>query len=69
MLVLKRKRGQTIVISLGSRRITLRITEVYDGNVRLAFEGPREVEIWRGEIQQEIDAEARRASSRMSGCH
>jgi len=58
MLVLTRKTGETIVVG-NSVRIT--IIESSSGAVRLGFEAPAEVSIYREEIYREI-AEANRAA-------
>lgn len=51
MLVLTRKAGQTVVIG-NSIRIT--VVELSASTVRLGFEAPSEVSIYREEIYQEI---------------
>ncbi len=52
MLVLSRKRGESIVIGNG---ITVTVVEVRGDRVRLGFNAPAEVPIHRKEVQQKID--------------
>jgi carbon storage regulator len=47
MLVLSRNPGQAIRIG---DDIVVRVLEVLDNRVKLAFEAPADVEIWRDEI-------------------
>ena len=58
MLVLTRKAGETIVVG-NSIRIT--VVELSSGSVRLGFEAPAEVSIYREELYREI-ADANRAA-------
>jgi carbon storage regulator len=53
MLVLSRKRGETVVIG---RDIEVTVLEVRGERVKLGFRGPDDVPIHRGEIQEKIDA-------------
>ncbi len=52
MLVLSRKRGESIVIGNG---ITVTVVDVKGDRVRLGFDAPAEVSIHRKEIQQRIE--------------
>lgn len=52
MLVLSRKPGQRIVLSNG---VTITIVETAGNKVRLGIDAPRNVAIWREELQHEID--------------
>ena len=52
MLVISRKRGESIVIGNG---ITVTVVDVKGDRVRLGFEAPVEVPIHRKEIQQRIE--------------
>lgn len=58
MLVLTRKHGESIVVG-NSIRIT--VVELSPGTVRLGFEAPPDVSIYREEIYKEI-AEANKAA-------
>lgn len=55
MLVLARKRGESVVI--GSN-ITVTILEVRGDRVKLGFEAPGEVPIHRLEVQQSVESES-----------
>lgn len=57
MLVLSRKKDETIVIN---GDISVMIFEIRGDKVRLGVEAPREVPINRGEVQAAIDAKALR---------
>jgi len=56
MLVLSRKRGERIVIG---PNIELKVVEIRENRVRLAFDAPRDVSIHRQEIYQRIQDENR----------
>jgi len=47
MLVLSRKLGERVVIGDG---IVVTVLEVKGKNVRLGFEAPSDISIWRGEL-------------------
>ena len=49
MLVLTRQKQQTIVIG-GDSPITVTVTEIRGGRIRLAIDAPHHVEIRRGEL-------------------
>ena len=49
MLVLNRKRGESICIA---GNIEVRVLEARSGHVKLGIEGPREISIYRQEIHQ-----------------
>ena len=51
MLVLSRKKNESIVIRTSDGEITLHVSQIEEGQVKLAFEAPRCVEIWRSELK------------------
>ena len=59
MLVLTRKIGETVVVG-NSIRVT--IVDLSGGTVRLGFDAPAEVSIYREEIYREIAAQNRKAA-------
>lgn len=57
MLVLSRKIGEKIVITqTDGKPITVMVVSIERGKVRLGVDAPREVTIYRSEIQDQIDA-------------
>ncbi|MBI2480979.1 MAG: carbon storage regulator [Planctomycetia bacterium] len=56
MLVLSRRQGEKIVID---GRITVVVSQLKGGRVRIAIEAPPEVSILRGELQSRRDEEPR----------
>lgn len=52
MLVLTRKLGEEVVIA---DDITVKVVSIDGEKIRLGFDAPRDVEIWRGEIQAARD--------------
>jgi carbon storage regulator len=50
VLVLTRKEGETIVLSVGAMQIVVTIADVKGFKVRVGIEAPDEVKIWRGEL-------------------
>lgn len=59
MLVLTRKIGEQIIVN---DNIVLTVVDVRGDSVRLAFDAPRDVKIYRGEIFAAIAAENRQAA-------
>lgn len=55
MLVLSRKKNETIVIN---GDIVLTVVEIRGDKVRLGISAPKEVPVNRGEVQAAIDAKA-----------
>lgn len=53
MLVLTRRKGESIVIDAGDG-IEITVIEAGNGSVRLGIEAPRSVDIWRKEVLQQI---------------
>lgn len=54
MLVLSRKVGEKIYI--GDEKISIVVTRIERGKIRLGIKAPREVPIYRQEIQDDINA-------------
>ncbi len=63
MLILTRKAGESVVVG---NSIRLTVLEVSPNSVRLGFEAPAEVSIYREEIYEEI-ARANRAAVAQAG--
>ena len=57
MLVLQRSKDERVVIRLAGEEVVVVVVGVRDGKVRLGFDAPRRVSIYRGEVQQAIDRE------------
>jgi len=55
MLVLSRKRGESLVIDGGSIRV--RVIEVKGDSVRLGIEAPKEIPVHRHEVFERLAAE------------
>ena len=53
MLVLTRKAGQSILVG---KSVRITVIELSPGVVRLGFEAPQEVPIYREEVYKEIEA-------------
>lgn len=64
MLVLGRKRDETVVITvLPSTEpivVTVTVVDTTSSKVRIGFEAPKHVAVMRGEVQEQIDANARK---------
>jgi carbon storage regulator len=61
MLVLTRRKGESLVIGLGAG-VEVTVLECGPAFVRLGIQAPREIEVWRKEILAEI-TEANRAAA------
>jgi carbon storage regulator len=59
MLILTRKPGESVVVN---NSIRLKVIEVSAGVVRLGFEAPPDVSIYREEVYREISAANRAAA-------
>lgn len=60
MLVLSRKRNETVVIN---KDITITIVEIRGDKVRLGIEAPTEVPVHRGEVFEALQRELARGSA------
>ena len=49
-LVLTRTESQAVVLAVDGRRIRIEVARVAGGEVRLAFDAPEDVAIWREEM-------------------
>lgn len=54
MLILSRKVGESIIIKVGSNNIKITILESNNGTLKLGFEAPKEIKIYRSELYEEI---------------
>lgn len=63
MLILSRKKNESIMIG---KDIELVVVELEDGKVKLGIKAPRDVEIHRKEIFEEIQAENKAAMSKVN---
>jgi len=55
MLVLSRKKNESIVIGSGPNAVKLVVVEIRGDKVRLGFEAPKEVFIHRQEVHEAIE--------------
>ena len=55
-LCISRKNSESVIATIGTLRIEVKVLEIRGDKVRLGFAAPRDVVIHRGEIQAEIDA-------------
>jgi len=58
MLILSRKKNETVIITVGDQRIRVTLVAIRGDKVRLGFDGPKTVTIHRTEIQERVDAES-----------
>lgn len=63
-LVLRRKQGESVVIA---DSIIVKVVRVRGKGVQLAFDAPRDVEIWRDEIRA-IQCMENRSGTKDAGC-
>ncbi|MDY6895196.1 MAG: carbon storage regulator [Thermotogota bacterium] len=54
MLILSRKIGESIVIQVGNRKIKLIMVEQDNGSIKIGFEAPKDIKIYREEVYEEI---------------
>ena len=55
-LVLSRKQHQSIVLFTGAdEQIHLTVKQIANGQVKLSFDAPNSVEIWRDELLEDDD--------------
>ena len=64
MLALTRKIGERIVIN---DNIVLTVVDIRGDSVRLSFDAPRDVKIYRGELYEAIAAENKQAAAPLPG--
>lgn len=58
MLIITRKVGESVVIG---NEIRVKVLDLTQGSVRLGFDAPSDVSIYRDEIHEEIARDMRRA--------
>lgn len=51
MLMLTRKPGEGVVLRVGDHEATVYVTKIDRGRATLAIEAPRDVRIWRDELE------------------
>ena len=56
MLVLSRKKSESVVITVGDVAITVMVVEIHSDKCRLGFEAPLAVKIHRSEVCDRIKA-------------
>ncbi len=56
MLVLTRKLDEQIVIGLGEQTVVVRVVAIEGDRIRLGFDAPPEVPIYREEVLHRIEA-------------
>lgn len=56
MLTLSRKLHEDIVLTIGGERAVVRVIELDRGRVKLGVVAPESVRVYRGEIQEQLDA-------------
>ncbi|MDO7976120.1 carbon storage regulator [Oceanotoga teriensis] len=54
MLILSRKKGETLIIKVGKELLKIKIVEDGPGNIKIGFDAPPEFKIYRGELYEEI---------------
>jgi len=54
LLILSRKVGESIIIKLGTNHVKMTILESNNGTLKLGFEAPKEIKIYRSELYEEI---------------
>lgn len=60
MLVLKRRRGQEIIVTVGDTRVSIMLCQIRGGDsAAIGIKADKEVSIHRKEVQDEIDARAK----------
>ncbi len=54
MLVLSRRRNESIMIHIGDTVVTVKVCLIEDGRVRLGIVAPKEIRVDREEVYQEF---------------
>lgn len=65
MLVLTRRKGESIVLDVGDG-IEITVIEAGNGSVRLGIDAPRSVEVWRKEILVQVQ-DSNKAAAQIPG--
>ncbi len=61
MLVLTRRKGESIVLDVGNG-IEITVIEAGNGSVRLGIDAPRSVDVWRKEVLLQVQDSNRTAA-------
>jgi carbon storage regulator len=54
VLILSRKIGEDIIIKMDNKTIKIKLLEDQMGHIKLGFDAPKEIKIYRGELYEEI---------------
>jgi len=54
VLILSRKIGEDIIIKVENKTIKIKLLEDQAGHIKLGFNAPNEIKIYRGELYDEI---------------
>lgn len=58
MLVISRKVGESVILTLESGdKIKIQVTDIDRNKVRIGIDAPKEIGVFRSEIQESIDRE------------
>ncbi len=60
MLVLSRKTDEEIVITVNGTTLSLKVVEIRGDKVRIGFDAPKDVSIWRKEVAEAIEREGKK---------
>lgn len=60
ILVLSRKKNETIVVGDGDNKVVFTVTDIRGDNVRIGIEAPKTVPVHRGEVYAAIQREGQR---------
>lgn len=53
MLVLSRKKGETVYVSVGGVEVEVCVVDIRGDKVRIGFEAPKDVTVLRSEVREE----------------
>jgi carbon storage regulator len=54
VLILSRKIGEDIIIKMDNKTVKIKLLEDQMGHIKLGFDAPKEIKIYRGELYEEI---------------
>lgn len=63
MLILTRRAGETLIIGEGADQITVAVTNINGGQVKIGVTAPKHVAVHREEIYDRIQAEKQHAKA------
>lgn len=62
MLILERELNEAVIIEIAGRKVVIRVTEIGSVRCRLGVTAPKDMPVYRGEVQERINQQKRKSA-------